>query len=65
MKGLTPTEKLVVLRLKLADRDHESLSRQDLSDELEISIDTLKKLLPSMRRRRLIHEERRGKLTAL
>ena len=58
MRGLTPTEKLIVLYAEIhALRGQSAPSRQKISEELEIPMDTLKKLLPRMRRAGLITEE--------
>lgn len=58
MKGLTPTEKLIVLYAEnYALRGQPAPSRKKMAEELEIPMDTLKKVLPKMRRAGLIVEE--------
>jgi uncharacterized membrane protein len=62
MKKLSATEKLVLHHIHLAITNGEELTRYDLESDANIPMDTLKKLLPRLRRRGLITEERRGQL---
>jgi DNA-binding IscR family transcriptional regulator len=62
MGKLTATEKLVLQHIQLAKDNGEKITRYDLEAEAGIPIDTLKKLLPRLRRAGLITEIRRGEL---